>query len=69
MNKLTDILKSILTQLFEVNVKAIVCQYVEFKSEIHNSGLALELIPITRGVDVYQKRVSNSINLQSNEFT
>ena len=68
MNKLNDILNSILTQ-FEVNVKAIVCQYVEFKSEIHNSGLALELIPITRGVDVYQKRVSNSINLQSNEFT
>ena len=69
MNKLTDILNSILTQLFEVNVKAIVCQCVKFKSEIHNSGLALELIPITKGVDVYQKRVSNSINLQSNEFT
>tara|TARA_R110001599_G_scaffold160214_1_gene347932 strand:+ start:754 stop:960 length:207 start_codon:yes stop_codon:yes gene_type:complete len=68
MNKLNDILNSILTQ-FEVNVKAVVCQYVEFKSEIHNSGLALELIPITKGVDVYQKRVSNSINLQSNEFT
>ena len=68
MNKLTDILNSILTQ-FEVNVNAVVCQCVEFKSEIHNSGLALELIPITKGVDVYQKRVSNSINLQSNEFT
>jgi hypothetical protein len=68
MNKLTDILNSILTQ-FEINIKAIVCQYVEFKSDIHNSGLALELIPITKGVDVYQKRVSDSINLQSNEFT
>ncbi len=68
MNKLTDILNSILTQ-FEISVKAIVCQYVEFKSDIHNNGLALELIPITKGVDVYQKRVSNSINLQSNEFT
>jgi len=68
MNKLTDILNSILTQ-FEINIKAIVCPYVEFKSDIHNSGLALELIPITKGVDVYQKRVSDSINLQSNEFT
>ncbi len=68
MNKLTEILNSILTQ-FEISVKAIVCQYVEFKSDIHNGGLALELIPITRGVDVCQKRVSNSINLQSNEFT
>jgi len=68
MNKLTNILNSILTQ-FEINIKAIVCQYVEFKSDIHNSGLALELIPITKGVDVYQKRVSDSINLQSNEFT
>jgi len=68
MNKLNNILNSILTQ-FEISVKAIVCQYVEFKSDIHNSGLELQLIPITKEVDVCQKRVSNSINLQSNEFT
>ena len=68
MNELKDILNSILTQ-FEISIKAIVCQYVEFKSDIFNNGLGLQLIPTTKGFDVCPKRVSNSINLQSNEFT